>query len=294
MPTLISWLLQAIAYLPLRWLQGLGTLLGKLVYHLAPRFVARIDNNTKLYFNQQNDAAYHRFIKQVIAETAKGFLELSVAWRRSPAYITCLVRDCTGWDHVQRSLSAGHGILFLTPHLGNYDIAGRYLSYRLPCPLTAMYRPPKLAWLEPVMNAGRARHNGRTVPANTTGVRRLIKALKMGEAAIILPDHVPKGKDGVWVPFFGKPCYTMTLATKLARLEKVDVLLFVGERLPKGKGFAVHIEPLALAWSGDMVSDTANLTLAIEGLIRRYPAQYLWSYNRYKCPAGVAYPDSEA
>ncbi|RBH41356.1 lysophospholipid acyltransferase family protein, partial [Pseudomonas sp. MWU13-2860] len=174
-------------------------------------------------------------------------------------------------QHVEAALQAGHGIVFVTPHLGSYDIAGRYISSRLPVPLTAMYRPPQLSRPEPVMQAGRARGKGKTAPATGAGVRILMKALKSGEATIILPDQVPGNGEGVWAPFFGKPAYTMSLVPRLAQVGGVEVLFFVGERLPHGEGFVVHIESMPQPFSGDKYADCALLNHTVENLIRRFP-----------------------
>lgn len=293
MATLVKLLLSLLARLPLSWLQGLGAALGRLTLRVSPSFRARMEENlngSKILANYQVSAAA---VKQCAAETGKGALELAIAWCREPQDIARMVRDCSGWAHVEAALANGHGIVFVTPHLGSYDIAGRYISHRLPFPLTAMYRPPKLSWLEPVMNAGRARGKGRTAPATGAGVRLLMKALKGGEATIVLPDQVPGNGEGIWAPFFGRPAYTKTLVPRLAQIKDVEILLFYGERLPRGQGFHVHILPLPEAFSGDKTSDAATLNRAVEDLIRRAPLQYLWSYNRYKCPSGVTAPDQQ-
>ncbi|WP_265583916.1 LpxL/LpxP family acyltransferase [Chitinimonas koreensis] len=146
--------------------------------------------------------------------------------------MAALVRRCEGWQHVEAALAAHKPIIFVTPHLGGFDVAGRYVSSRLPYPLTAMYRPPKLGWLEPLMQAGRVRDNGRTAPATAAGVRVLMKALKGGEATVILPDQAPGAGEGVWADFFGRPAYTMTLLPRLAAATGAVVLFFFAERLP--------------------------------------------------------------
>ncbi|UTH75102.1 lysophospholipid acyltransferase family protein [Chromobacterium sp. IIBBL 290-4] len=293
MSKLVQLLLSVLAHLPLSWLQGLGAALGRLTYHASPRFAARLRENlssSKIYENYQVLPAK---VNQCAAETGKGALELSIAWCRSPEDIAAMVQSCQGWEHVDEALARGDGIIFVTPHLGSYDIAGRYISSRLPFPLTAMYRPPKLQWLEPVMQAGRARGKGKTAPATAAGVRVLMKALKSGEATIILPDQVPGNGEGVWAPFFDQPAYTMTLVPRLAQMSGVTTLFFVGERLPRGQGFVVHIQPLTQPFSGDKEADCALMNAQVENLIRRFPSQYLWSYNRYKCPAGVSRPETE-
>jgi KDO2-lipid IV(A) lauroyltransferase len=293
MSKLVQLVLSLLARLPLSWLQCLGAILGRLTYLSSPRYAERMRSNLASSKICENYQVLQGLVKQSALETGKGALELSIAWCREPEDIAALVKACHGWEHVERALQAGHGIVFVTPHLGSYDIAGRYISSRLPFPLTAMYRPPKLTWLEPVMQAGRARGKGKTAPATGAGVRILMKALKSGEATIILPDQVPGNGEGVWAPFFGKPAYTMTLVPRLAQVSGVEVLFFVGERLPHGEGFVVHIEAMPQPFSGDKEADCALLNHTVENLIRRFPSQYLWSYNRYKCPAGVTPPDHQ-
>ncbi|MBV8047976.1 MAG: lysophospholipid acyltransferase family protein [Paludibacterium sp.] len=293
MALLVKLLLSALARLPLGWLQALGAVLGRLTLHMSTTYRARMEENLSHSEILANYQLFPKAVKQCAVETGKGALELAIAWCRSPQDIARMVRDCDGWEHVEAAMAAGHGMVFVTPHLGSYDIAGRYISHRLPFPLTAMYRPPKLSWLEPVMNAGRARGKGKTAPATGAGVRLLMKALKGGEATIILPDQVPGNGEGVWAPFFGRPAYTMTLVPRLAQIQGVETLLFYGERLPAGAGFKVHIRPLPEPFSGDKTADAAVLNRAIEKLIAECPLQYLWSYNRYKCPAGVEPPAAQ-
>lgn len=292
MARLIYLLFYALSRLPLRGLQALGALSGRLTYLASPRFAARLKSNLAQSRSFESYQDLPRLVKQSAAETGKGAFELAIAWCREPEDIARLVKACHGWEHVEQALAKGQGIVFVTPHLGSYDVAGRYISHRLPFPLTAMYRPPKMAWLEPLMNAGRVRGKGKTAPATASGVRQLVKALKAGEATIILPDQAPGNGEGVWAPFFGKPAYTMTLVPRLAQVEGVTTLFFYGERLPKGQGFKVWIEPMAEPFTGDKLEDAARLNRMVERLIRRHPSQYLWSYNRYKRPPGVPAPES--
>lgn len=287
MSRLVQILLTALARLPLGWLQSVGALLGRLTCLASAGFAARIENN----LNNSNLCANHNvlkeYVKQSARETGMGALELAIAWTRDSKDITSLVKSCDGWALVEQAIAQQHGIVFVTPHLGAYDIAGRYLASRLPFTMTAMFRPPKFAWLEPVMQGGRARDGAQTAPATPAGVRQVMKALKNREATIILPDQAPGSGEGVWAPFFGRMAYTMTLVPRLAQMKNVTTLLFWGERLPKAQGFAVHISALPAPFSGEREHDAALLNRAVEDLIRQAPTQYLWSYNRYKRPAGA-------
>jgi KDO2-lipid IV(A) lauroyltransferase len=113
-------------------------------------------------------------------------------------------------------------------------------------------------------------------------VRRLLKALRAGEAVGLLPDQVPGVGEGAWAPFFGRPAFTMTLVGRLQKATDCVVLLAFAQRLPRGEGFVLTVEPL----EADLAApDGATLlNAAIESVVRRCPEQYLWSYNRYKAP----------
>lgn len=282
--------LQLLAALPLPWLHRLAGVFGRLLLLTSPRFRLRTRENLETSKIAGSYQLLDKLVKQSAIETAKGATELAIAWCRQPDYINSLVVECQGWPHVEAALQRGDGLIFVTPHLGSYDIAGRYIASRLPVGLTAMYRPPKLGWLEPVMNEGRARGGANTAPATGAGVRVLMKALKSGQATIILPDQVPGSGEGAWAPFFGRQAFTMTLLPRLAQMKGVTVLWFTGERLPDGKGFVVHIAPQIGEYSGEREQDAAVLNANVEAWIQRWPQQYLWSYNRYKKPSGAPEP----
>lgn len=282
MQKLVSMLFVLVARLPLSVLHGIGNVLGWLAFYGSPSTRTRILHNIHFSKLAAGDQAAVKLARAVSRETMKGALELPVAWTRSSEHIVSLFKEIHGWEHIEAALAQRQGLLLITPHLGSYDLAGRYISHHLPFPLTAMYRPPKLAWLEGVMNAGRVRDKGRTAPTNLKGVKQVMKALKNGEATIVLPDQVPKDGDGVWVRFFGRPAYTMTLAARLAAMPNVAVLFFCGERLPCGRGFALHIAPLQGCLNGERLHDTQLINRNVEQWVARFPAQYLFGYNRYK------------
>jgi KDO2-lipid IV(A) lauroyltransferase len=227
-------------------------------------------------------------IRASVAEQGKSITELAIAWTAPVDRLFALVRNCTGWEHVEAAKAQQRAIVFVTPHLGCFDIAGRYLATRIP--ITALYRPPKLAWLEPLMQQGRMRGGATTAAADASGVRALLKTLKTGGNIMILPDQVPspgQGGDGVWADFFGRSAYTMTLLPRLARSNDASVLYFFAERLPKGAGYHIHIEPMTEAYSSDKRIAARQTNAMVEKLIAMAPAQYLWGYNRYKSPAGA-------
>lgn len=281
-------LLRLFARLPLRLIHFFGLLLGWAAYLASPRYAARLRENLSASGVCAGPAC-SKLLRQAVAEAGKGVAELAAVWGRPLEKTVALVRRCEGWEHVEAAHAARRGIIFLTPHLGCFEITALYYAARHP--ITVLYRPPKLAWIEPWMAQGRGKSRVTLAPTDMTGVKALLKALKRGEAAGILPDQVPGEGEGVWADFFGRPAYTMTLAARLAQSTGAAVILAYAERLPRGRGYALHLRPFPGEFPEDRPQAARMLNGAIEDLVRKCPGQYLWSYNRYKVPAGAMPPE---
>ena len=256
-----------------------------MVYLVSPRY--------RHYFRANLRGAGYAdgaLLSRAIAEAGKGLLELPAIWLRPHETVAGWVVQVTGWDLVEAALARRRGIVFLTPHLGCFEITAQYYAYRAPdnAPLTVLYRPPKKKALEPLMLAGRNRPNLHVASADLKGVRILLRALRHGEAIGILPDQAPGVGEGEWAAFFGRPAYTMTLAGRLTEASGAQVILAYAERLPQGRGYHLQLSAMPQPLAGE--SPARALNRALEGLIRLCPAQYGWGYNRYKVPAGAQPP----
>jgi Kdo2-lipid IVA lauroyltransferase/acyltransferase len=275
----MAFLFRLLSRLPLSALHALGALLGVLVYALSTR-------NRRI--TQQNIATAGLTVSpwRVMAHAGRTLMELPWLWLRPHAEIVAKVVQVSGWDYVDAARSNGKGIVFFTPHLGCFEITAQYYAARKP--LTVMYSRPKQAWLIPLIAKGRGL-NFRLATADMAGIRALMRALRSREAIGILPDQVPGNGEGIWVPFFNRPAYTMTLAARLAAMNATVVLIYA-ERLSHGAGYHLKVSPLDSALNGTLEQNTIAINNALEGLIRECPEQYAWNYNRYKVPAGVTPP----
>ncbi|MBV6272600.1 lysophospholipid acyltransferase family protein [Alcaligenaceae bacterium CGII-47] len=269
--------------LPLWLLQGIGRVLGRLVYACPGRYRRRLQDNVR-------QAGYPdpAFARRAAAQTGAMILEIPKVWWRTAA---CLAKTVSDDEHVvHNALAEGRGVIYLTPHLGCFEITARHLTQH--GPLTVMYRPSRSPILDPIVSSARDMANLHAVPANRQGVREFVRALRRGEAVGMLPDQVPREGDGLWLPFFGRPALTMTLAARLAIQTRAAVILIAGERLPAGRGWRIHYLRLAAPLSDAPEAVALQINEAMETLIRRFPEQYLWSYNRYKQPDDAPpYPD---
>ena len=275
------------ARLPLSWLHRGGAALGWLVYWSSPSYAARLRQNLHASGVCGGEQQYGAMLRATVAEAGKGVTELIAVWFGKDENVAQLVVECRRWDIVEAARARGNGILFLTPHLGCFEIASLYAAQRIP--LTVLYRPPKQAWIEPLMVAGRSRWHATVAPANLRGVRMLYKALLRGEAVGLLPDQAPGVGEGAWADFFGRPAYTMTLVKRLQQASGAALIMAFAERLPGGRGYRLSFEEVTAHGL-----DESALNRAVEAQVRRCPEQYLWSYNRYKTPAGAEPPPAKA
>ena len=280
---MLIFFLRLAARLPLSWLHSAGAALGWLVYWCSPTYSARLRENLHASGVCAGDAQCAPVLRAAIAAAGQGVTDVAAVWLGADETGARLVVECERWNIVEAARARGNGVIFLTPHLGCFEISALYGARHMP--LTVLSRPPKLGWIEPLMIAGRSRWQAVVAPANLRGVRMLYKALARGEAVGLLPDQAPGVGEGVWVDFFGGPAYTMTLVRRVEHARGAAMIMAFAERLPAGRGYRLHREALRAGDFGE-----AALNRAVEAQVRQCPGQYLWSYNRYKVPAGAPEP----
>lgn len=281
MPTL----LKPLARLPLGLFHWVGAALGRVGFFLDKTYARRITENLASSGLSPSAKEMPALARLVAGEIGKSALELLVVWYAPPPRLHKFIRDVQGWASVEAALAKGRGIIFLTPHLGCFELASVYYSLRHP--LTVLYRPPKLKWLHPLLHSGRQRAQAKLAPTNITGVKRLLHALRRGEAVGLLPDQVPSAGEGVWADFFQRPAYTMTLPWRLAERTGAAVFVISVTRLPHAQGYHMRFEPFAFPPGLNAQSAARLVNQALEGMITQNPTQYLWSYNRYKIPGNL-------
>ncbi|MFN3544278.1 MAG: lysophospholipid acyltransferase family protein [Thiobacillus sp.] len=285
---MITLLLKLLARLPLPLLHGLGIVIGWLIYWTPGRHSGRLRGNLFASGLCTPGPDCRRLLRQTIGESGKAVVELIAVWLRPYEKVVKLVRDTRGWEQLDAARAAGKGIILIGPHVGCFEIINLY--YASLHPFTAMYKPPRKAALAQLMLAGRQRGQATLVPTDLSGVRALLAALKRHEAVGILPDQVATGGDGVWAPFFGRPAYTPTLVASLQRKTSAVAFFVAAERLPWGRGYRLHVFPLEGDLPEDKTAAATRINHGVEEVVRRFPAQYLWSYNRHKRPGGAPDP----
>ena len=165
-------------------------------------------------------------------------------------------------DLFVEALENGRGTVVLAPHFGAWEYLGLYLQ-RFPG-IAILYKPPSNPGLEKALLASRRRGGGHLIAANGSGIRKLYAHIKGGGSAGVLPDQQPSRGQGRFAPFFGQ------------------ALAAICERMPGGR-YRVHCLPVPEdIHSPDLDVALAAVNRAVENCIAVNPAQYLWSYRRFK------------
>jgi len=247
-----------MSLMPLSWLHGIGALIGRIIFRASKQYATLTVENLRQAQVAGDEKEFASLLRQTNEEAGKGIIELPWVWGRPYKEVCAMAKSSEGWDLVESAQARGKGIIFLTPHWGCFEMTSLYIAQYLP--LTNLYSIPKQSWWEE----------------------------KRGEAIGLLPDQVPSHGEGEWANFFSRPAYTMTLSGRLAQTTGASVMMVCAERLPHGEGYKLRFEPVALDFSRSV---PLQINAALEKVIKLSPAQYLWSYNRYKVPSGALPPE---
>lgn len=281
----MKFLIYLISRLPLNFLRSIGRLVGSMIYHFDRRYRNEINRNLSRAGIYSSDMAH-----QVAREQGAQAVEAPWVWGRTRQEVLSKCRiDEASVPLLNEALTAGRAIVFLTPHIGCYEVGPMMVAERWLKGSTRqfaiLYRVPRKSYLRAVVGQGRVSDNIVPASADLKGVRQILKIMKAGGIAGVLPDQVPSHGEGVWASLFGEKAYTMTFPMKLARQFNAQVIMARMQR--EDSGWCLYVKNWEYQLTGDEKADAEAMNRLIEETILSCPEQYLWSYKRYKCPHGV-------
>ena len=284
----MEFLIYLISRLPLNLLRSLGRFVGTLIYRFDSAYRQEINKNLTRAGIYSPALAY-----EVAREQGAQAVEAPWVWGRTRQQVLehCCI-DERSLPILEEALGSARPIVFLTPHIGCYEVGPMMVAERwlkgTNRQFAILYRVPRKSYLRKIVGEGRVSENIVPASADLKGVRQIIRIMKHGGITGILPDQVPSNGEGLWVNFFGEPAYTMTFPMRLAKQFNAQVIL--ARALREKGGWCIYCEPLDYQVTGDLLKDTAVMNQKLAETILKSPEQYLWSYNRYKCPQGVIKP----
>lgn len=279
MKKLIPLLIKVIGRLPLSLGRGLGELCGRLLWLLQGRAAKVTVTNLKLCFPEQTDTERQALAKASLIATAKTLFEAAQVWIKPHSWLEQKVVAVANQNLVEEAVNAGKGVIFLSPHLGNWEVTSPYICQRWG--LTAMYAPSKNPALDKLILDSREKAGSKLVPADMKGVMAQIKTLKKGACIGMLPDQVPDASGGVFAPFYGQQALTMTLIHKLIDRTGCTAVMVHAQRV-KGGFKMVFEKPDSDIYAKDEQQSAAALNRSVETCVNHCPEQYQWEYKRFR------------
>jgi len=285
----LSWLglgvVWLIGQLPYRALLVLGRALGTLTVHLPGERRHVAQRNLELCLPQLSTAERTDLLRAALRDLGVMFVEFALAWFGSERAIAAVPCEIEGLEHLEACRRSGRGALLVGGHFSHLELCARLVSQRIR--IAGMYRVMDDAVFERAVLRARLRY-AQTMFVKED-LRRTVKYMRAGGTVWYAPDQDMRGKDSVFVPFFGVPAATITATHHLARLSGAAVIPFFHQRKPEG-GYVLRLEAPLPDFPGDDVTiDTARVNACVERMVRDAAAQYLWIHKRFKTrPPGEA------
>jgi KDO2-lipid IV(A) lauroyltransferase len=278
----LSWLglglVWLIGRLPYRALFALGRALGTLTVHLPGERRHVAQRNLELCLPHLSPAERSDLLRAALRDLGMMFVEFALAWFGSERAIAAVPCEIEGLEHLEACRKSGRGALLVGGHFSHLELCARLVSQRIR--IAGMYREMDDAVFERAVLRARLRY-AQTMFLKED-LRRTVKFMRAGGTVWYAPDQDMRGKDSVFVPFFGVSAATITATHHLARLSGAAVIPFFHQRKPDG-GYVLRLEaPLADFPGDDVKIDTARVNACVERMVRDAPAQYLWIHKRFK------------
>ena len=265
--------------IPYRALYQIGKLMSW-IFYLMPNKHKRISlENLNLVFPELTSKELNKLLRESLFHSSMNILECGMVWGSKKYIKDRQFIEVRNFDLIKNSISQNNGVLLFTPHLGNIEILINYLGSEFET--TIPYTKPKNSSLDKVITKSRNDAGVKMVPADASGIRKILSALKEKKLVAIASDQVPKKGNGSFSKFFHKEIYSMTLLPKLQEKTDCKVHLMYCERKKNASGFVIHFkESIDLKHGTQEGIDRMNIEF--EKCIMELPGQYAWEYKKFK------------
>ena len=281
----LAWpIIRTLAILPRPLARAAGIIFALTVYLLHFRLRQVGMRNLELAFPEKSGREHAQILRGEFTSLGRQLAEVC----KFPQYSIENIDEIVvydGFENYERALARGKGVLFLTGHIGGWELSAFTHSLH-GHPVHIVMRAMDNVYLDRLIRRYRTLHGNKTVDKDDF-VRGLLAAMKQGETVGILMDTNMTPPQGVFVDFFGIPACT---ATGLARIAlRTDAAVVPGFTLwDPGLGkYRLRFDPaLELIRTNDneadVVANTQLFTNVVEDYVRRYPDQWLWVHRRWK------------
>jgi KDO2-lipid IV(A) lauroyltransferase len=269
--------MRVIAPLPLSWLRGLGSFLGRVLYWLAAPRRKVVLTNLALCFPGKSVAEREQLARQSFVFFAQSFLDRSWLWHGEPEVLRQRLRMTGAVSELEGSAPT----VIFAPHFYGLDAGATALSLQVDRHYTTIYTPQPNPAIDAWIRDSRRRFGHVRLFYRADGLKPIVAALRSGEVLYLLPDMNFGPQESIFVPFYGVPAATVPSLSRLARLGRARVVPITTRMT--STGYEVQVHP---AWADfptqDLEADTALMNLRLQDYIDSMPAQYYWVHKRFK------------
>jgi Kdo2-lipid IVA lauroyltransferase/acyltransferase len=283
--------LSILGALPRSAAVAVGRALGYFAYLLPTRLRRTGLRNIEIAFPDLPEGEKKRLLRGCFDNLGRLLGEVSQFPRMTRERLRQMIEyDQVGLAHLRTAEAERRGVIFLTGHLGVWEILSFGWS-ALEYPISFLVRPIDNPRIEEMIEGLRTRF-GNIAIDKKAAARRAIRVLREGGTLGILSDLNTQEREGVFVPFFGKlACTNAGIATLALKTNAVVIPTCAVWDPKRGKYFFHGDPPIDLIRTGDHEKDlevnTARFAAAMEHMIRLYPDQWMWIHRRWKTrPAG--------
>ncbi|HUI06652.1 MAG TPA: lipopolysaccharide kinase InaA family protein [Verrucomicrobiae bacterium] len=284
---LLELLAATVPLLPRKTLVRLANAAGRLAFHVLGRERRTALTNLDIAFGQSKSAEEKRAIACTAFQTVARSL-LGLFWSRRVTRATFerwIEVDRDSLRPVENARARGRGIIFVTPHYGEWELLGL---------ATALYGFPITIVMEQIRNPRIARlfqrlrsREGNRIILQRFALTKLYKALKRGEYIALLIDlNAVPSRGGIWLDFFGKPVFSYSVAAGLALRTGAAIVGGVAYPSSDGRVRIVYGPEIPYSVTGDEETDmrviSQDCLRYCEEVIRQRPEFWLWLYRRWK------------
>ncbi|MEA3280295.1 MAG: lysophospholipid acyltransferase family protein, partial [Thermodesulfobacteriota bacterium] len=287
----IKILFNLIGLIPRKLAFTLGNLFGKILFlaNKKHRNIA-IENLTRSFGREKSPYEIKSLVRRVFENLGRILFETAWSFRLKGKDFDKYFH-IKGLPHYKAALKQHKGILFLTAHIGNWELLP-IIGTMIDCPVNIVYRPLDFLPLNDIFIKIRTRFGAKLIPT-AHSMRKILNCLKLGQSVVVLMDQNVDWYEGVFVDFFGhRACTNKGLALLALKTEAPVVPVFL---VREGPGFRVEFGPqIPLVKTGNKIKDVEANTLrynrVIESVIRQYPDQWFWVHQRWKTKPFAPWP----